>query len=61
MSRDLVQMMRSWRLVAAELRRRHPELRADIEAGEAFAARWLLGRACGHATCPLPGRSPDDR
>jgi hypothetical protein len=45
MSRDLLQMMRSWRLVAAELRRRHPELRADIEAGEAFAARWLLCRA----------------
>ena len=45
MSRDVVQMMRSWRLVAAELRDRHPELRADIKAGEAFAARWLFGRA----------------
>jgi hypothetical protein len=45
MSRDLVPMMRSFRLVAAELRGRHPELRADIEAGEVFAARWLLGRA----------------
>jgi glycosyltransferase involved in cell wall biosynthesis len=45
MSWDLVTMMRSFRLVAAELRGRHPELHADIEAGEAFAARWLLGRA----------------
>ena len=45
MSRDLAQMIRSWRLVAAELRGRHPELRADIEAGEVFAVRWLLGRA----------------
>ena len=30
---------------AAELRGRHPELRADIEADEAFAARGLLNRA----------------
>lgn len=45
MSRDLAQMHRSWRLVAAELRGRHPELRADIEAGEIFAMRWLFGRA----------------
>ena len=45
MSRDVVQMMRSWLLVSAELRGLHPELRVDIEAGEAFAARWLLGRA----------------
>ena len=45
MSRDVVQMHRSWRLVAAELRGRHPELRADIEAGEIFAMRWLFGRA----------------
>jgi hypothetical protein len=45
MSRDVAQMHRSWRLVAAELRGRHPELRADIEAGEVFAMRWLLGRA----------------
>jgi len=45
MSRDGVQMMRSWRLVAAELRDRHPELRADIAAGEVFVAHWLLGRA----------------
>jgi glycosyltransferase involved in cell wall biosynthesis len=45
MSRNVVEMMRSWRLVSEELRRRHPELRAYIEAGEVFAARWLLGRA----------------
>ena len=45
MSWDLVTMMRSFRLVAAELRGRHPELHADIEADEAFAARWLLNRA----------------
>jgi glycosyltransferase involved in cell wall biosynthesis len=45
MSWDVVQMMRSWLLVAAELHERHPELRTDIEAGEVFAARWLLGRA----------------
>ncbi len=53
MSRDLVQMMRSWQLVATELRRRHPELRADIEAGEAFAARWLLGRALWARDLPV--------
>ena len=35
-------MMRSWRLVAAELRRRHPDLAADIDAGEVYALRWLL-------------------
>jgi glycosyltransferase involved in cell wall biosynthesis len=45
MSWDVVQMFRSWRFVAAELYGRHPELRGDIEAGEIFAARWLLGRA----------------
>ena len=45
MSRDLAQMMRSWRLVAAELRRRHPERGHDIDAGEAFAAGWLFRRA----------------
>jgi glycosyltransferase involved in cell wall biosynthesis len=45
MSSDVVQMMRSWRLVAAELHNRHPELRADIETGEVSAARWLFGRA----------------
>lgn len=53
MSRDVVQMMRSWLLVSAELRRRHPELRADIEAGEAFAARWLLGRALWARDLPV--------
>ncbi|WP_048863406.1 hypothetical protein, partial [Acidisphaera rubrifaciens] len=45
MSRDLAQMMRSWRLVAAELRRRHPGRVQDIDAGEAFAAGWLFRRA----------------
>jgi len=45
MSRDLAQMMRSWRLVATELRRCHPDLWGDIKAGEVFAVRWLLGRA----------------
>lgn len=45
MSRDVVQMVRSWQIVTAELRERHPAMQADIEAGEAFAARWLLGRA----------------
>ncbi len=45
MSRDLMQMARSWRLVAAELRLYHPELVAEIDAGEAFAARWMIRRA----------------
>lgn len=45
MSCDLAQMMRSWRLVAAELRRRHPDLNDHIDAGEAFAAGWLFRRA----------------
>lgn len=45
MSRDLHQMRRSWQLVAAELRARHPGLRADIDLGEEFAAFWLLRRA----------------
>ena len=47
MSRDRLQMMRSWRLVAAELRRRHPDLAADIDAGEVHALRWLLEGALG--------------
>lgn len=45
MSRNAVQMFRSWQLVAAELRSRHPDLHTDIEVGERFAVRWLLGRA----------------
>lgn len=65
MSRDLLQMHRSWRLVATELRARHPELLADIEAGEDFAALWLLRRAlwarhlgdCVTLSRPLSARS----
>ncbi len=65
MSRDLQQMYRSWRLVAAELRIRHPGLLADIESGEDFAATWLLRRAlwsrrigdCLALSRPLSGRS----
>jgi hypothetical protein len=45
MSRDLMQMRRSWHLVATELRGRHPGLAADIDAGEEFATLWLLRRA----------------
>jgi glycosyltransferase involved in cell wall biosynthesis len=45
MSWDVVQMKRSWRLVAAELRSRHPELGTDIDANEVLGARWLLWRA----------------
>lgn len=45
MSSDALQMLRSWQIVAAEMRQQHPELEADIEAGEQFALGWLMRRA----------------
>lgn len=64
MSRDLPQMRRSWHLVATELRRRHPQLMADIDLGEEFATLWLLRRAlwarrfrdAARIVSPLSGR-----
>jgi glycosyltransferase involved in cell wall biosynthesis len=45
MSSDSLQMLRSWQIVAVEMRQRHPELEADIEAGEQCALGWLMRRA----------------
>jgi glycosyltransferase involved in cell wall biosynthesis len=44
MSSDAQQMLRSWRLVAAEMRTYHPDLEPHIRAGEEFAAGWLSPR-----------------
>ncbi|MBR0670177.1 glycosyltransferase family 2 protein [Neoroseomonas soli] len=45
MSRDALQMFRSWQIVAANLREMFPTERANIDHGELHAARWLLSRA----------------
>jgi glycosyltransferase involved in cell wall biosynthesis len=45
MSSDLCRMLRSWRLVAAEMRDRHPKHGRIIEAGVNWYAAWLLERA----------------
>jgi glycosyltransferase involved in cell wall biosynthesis len=45
MSSDVTQMFRSWEIVAAEMRERHPDLLKDIEAGGDGFLIWLLGRA----------------
>jgi len=37
--------LRSWRLVAAEMRSRHPQRRRTIEQGVTFYIAWLLARA----------------
>jgi glycosyltransferase involved in cell wall biosynthesis len=44
MSSDSCQMLRSWRIVAAEMRAYHPDLEQHIRAGEDYAADWLLRR-----------------
>lgn len=45
MSSDSLQMLRSWQIVAAEMRLYHPELESDIKAGEQFALGWFMRRA----------------
>lgn len=45
MSSDVLQMSRSWEIVAAEILQRHPEFAADIEAGRIGLTRWLYRRA----------------
>jgi glycosyltransferase involved in cell wall biosynthesis len=45
MSSDLLQLRRSWVLVADEMCRRHPRLEKSIEVGTIHFTRWLLGRA----------------
>jgi glycosyltransferase involved in cell wall biosynthesis len=45
MSSNVLQMLRSWELVAAEMRARHPDLSADVAAGGDAIARWLFARA----------------
>jgi glycosyltransferase involved in cell wall biosynthesis len=49
MSSDVLQMWRSWQIVEAEVRQRHPQLAADLRAGRFEIAQWLYGRAlaCG--------------
>lgn len=49
MSSDLTRMLRSWMLVQQELRARHPDKSADIEAGFDRFARWLVRRAIEHS------------
>lgn len=45
MSSDLARMLRSWRLVADEMRSRHPEYERTIEQGVTFYIAWLLARS----------------
>ena len=45
MSSDLLQMRRSWTLVADEMCRRHPHLEKSIRLGTTHFTAWLLRRA----------------
>jgi hypothetical protein len=45
MSSDLLQMRRSWTLVADEMCRRHPHLEKSIGLGTTHFTAWVLGRA----------------
>ena len=45
MSNDLLQMRRSWVLVADEMRRSHPRLEKSIAVGTTGFIAWSLGRA----------------
>jgi glycosyltransferase involved in cell wall biosynthesis len=45
MSNDLLQMRRSWVLVAGEMRRSHPRLEKSIAVGTTDFIAWSLGRA----------------
>jgi glycosyltransferase involved in cell wall biosynthesis len=45
MSSNLMQMLRSWRLVAAEMCSRHPQHRRIVEQGLTNYVCWLLGQA----------------
>lgn len=45
MSSDRPRMLRSWMLVAEEMRARHPELSATIGRGLNRYAHWLMGEA----------------
>jgi glycosyltransferase involved in cell wall biosynthesis len=45
MSNDLLQMRRSWALVADEIRRKHPHLEKSVGLGTNNFTAWLLGRA----------------
>jgi hypothetical protein len=45
MSNDLLQMRRSWALVADEMRRKHPRLEKKVALGTAHFTIWALWRA----------------
>jgi len=45
MSSDLARMLRSWRLVQAEMASRHPDRQAFMDQGFERFARWLVRRA----------------
>ncbi len=45
MSSNSARMLRSWHIVAAEMRARHPEYRREVELGEFYLIWWLMGRA----------------
>jgi glycosyltransferase involved in cell wall biosynthesis len=53
MSSGLTRMLRSWRLVAAEMSSRHPQHRRTVEQGVTFYVAWLLARA-------IQSRRPSD-
>ena len=44
MSSDVLQMMRSQRIVTTEMRRKYPRLERQTYVSEAFLAKWLLWR-----------------
>ncbi|MBV8683735.1 MAG: glycosyltransferase, partial [Caulobacteraceae bacterium] len=45
MSGDLHQMLRSFRLVAQEMRSKYPQYAGETRLGEAYVANWLFGKA----------------
>ena len=45
MSSDLRQMLRSWELVAEEMKARHPKQLDNIRLGRTYFLRWLVDRA----------------
>jgi glycosyltransferase involved in cell wall biosynthesis len=45
MSSDVLQMLRSFEIVAAEMRERHPALAKRIDQGERHLIQWLIDRA----------------
>jgi glycosyltransferase involved in cell wall biosynthesis len=53
MSSDLLQMYRSWRLVADEMRRKHPRFEKTVAAGTTYSITFFLERALEMRRLPL--------